>query len=76
MREAGLIDKWNRENLPDVRQCIDSSQQQSTDGKEPLNLKSLSGAFALFIIGLTLSFIVLIGEFNYNYFYGLYVVVL
>ncbi len=75
MREAGLINKWNRENLPDVRRCIDSSsQQESTEGKEPLNLKSLSSAFVLIIIGLALSFIALIVEFNY--YYGLYVAVL
>ena len=51
MREAGLIQKWAKENTADPRQCTD--QRKKNDGSDisPLSLKNLTGAFFVIFIG-------------------------
>ena len=58
MREAGLIDKWNRDSQPNLRQCL--VKEKSKFGA--LKLESYSGSFSLLACGIILSLVVFIGE--------------
>ena len=60
MKEAGLMDFWYREGLPDVHQCLDSKKNNFADHRNvsALNLKNLTGAFSVLVIGTLLSAIV------------------
>ena len=59
MREAGLIDEWNKKYNPDTRQCLDKNKKRNV---KRLGLQNLSGAFVVLVAGSLVSLFVFMGE--------------
>ena len=54
MTEAGLIQKWLKDESPKVDECFPSTKMkrdQTAEGRGPLALKGFSGAFVIFFTG-------------------------
>ena len=62
MMEAGLLDFWYGQGLPDVHQCSDNNHFNDRRNISALNLKNLTGAFSILVVGYILSIVVFIFE--------------
>ena len=55
MREAGLIQKWYNERLPNIADCLPrkgmKTEKIMDEGREPQSLQGFTGAFIIFSIG-------------------------
>lgn len=60
MREAGLIDEWNKRFQPDARKCLLKSKNNHS--LKPLELRNLFGAFVVIAVGCIVSLIIFMGE--------------
>jgi ionotropic glutamate receptor len=62
-QEMGLTDYWDRLLRPMPPQCTGKPQTgKKTKKLSPLTLKNLTGAFVVFLIGLSLSLLAFLGE--------------
>jgi capsular polysaccharide biosynthesis protein len=61
MREAGLIDEWNKRFQPDARKCLLKSKNNRNSVK-PLELRNLLGAFVVVAAGFLVSLIIFMAE--------------
>jgi hypothetical protein len=60
MREAGLIDEWNKKFQPDARKCLLKSKKNHN--LKPLDLGNLFGAFVVVAVGFLVSLVIFMGE--------------
>ena len=65
MRENGLIKKWVGDFRADARQCVQKRRNSEIhpDDMSPLPLPAFAGAFAVLLIGILFSLIVIAGEY-------------
>jgi len=68
MREAGLIQKWYKERLPNIAECFPRNgmkrEKMMDDGREPLSLQGFTGAFIMLAVGSITAIIVFLAENN------------
>jgi len=68
MREAGLVQKWYNERLPNIADCLPrkgmKTEKVMDEGREPLSLQGFTGAFIMLAVGSTIALIVFIVENN------------
>lgn len=68
MREAGLIQKWYNERLPNIADCLPrkgmKTEKAMGEGRKPLSLQGFTGAFIMLAVGSTIAFIVFLVENN------------
>jgi len=62
LRENGLVDKWANDFVPKNTKCSITAKVKKENDHIRLSLGHLSGAFALLIIGCTLTVVVLLIE--------------
>ena len=64
MREAGLVDHWIKEFRADAHQCVKNKRNSKIekDDINPLTLRGLTAAFIVFLTGICLALVALIGE--------------
>lgn len=60
MREAGLVNQWNKKYQPDARECLVKDKKQRNPKK--LTVGNFTGAFVLLGVGYLLSALVFFGE--------------
>ncbi|KAK4013130.1 hypothetical protein OUZ56_025370 [Daphnia magna] len=64
MREAGLVDLWNKNFQPDTRECLLNEKASKINKRiiKQLELENLVGSFVVLAIGLLVSLIIFVGE--------------
>ena len=67
LNEFGLINKWQQDRFPVIRQCRNARNSnklkiQLANGFEPLSLERLTGAFSVLLVGFATSFLVWLSQ--------------